>query len=284
MPPLLIWGTGLEAWFCKQSWKNKGSGHNFSFLFFSLFLHINHNDDLETRFKCMTMRCGVCTQSPETFPKCSTYKLALFSPLFLSLSTPSHLHLSQSKSDGPQSSLHIWCNPTGLLHCLRKEVIDVVGRVSASWGLTDNSAVSPRASLDPSLLGDCVCVQVSVCIQVEKKLKKKPLYGCILRLLWIARRVVMDSGFLLVHRNTHVCTCLHTHRWIFALGVHIIVFLGNSMQRLLGNAFPKWCSEKTFLFIHIYDASVTLTHSIVFSIQKQSKCRLFFFFLSTLRV
>lgn len=31
VPPLLIWGTGLEARFGKQPWKNKGSGYNFFF-------------------------------------------------------------------------------------------------------------------------------------------------------------------------------------------------------------------------------------------------------------
>lgn len=204
------------------------------FFFFFLFLHMNRNDDTNTCYVCNDFsKCSICLQNPESFLRSSTHHLTI------TCTFP----LLKSNSSGRWSSLCIWYNSTGF-HRLRKGVTDVVGCMSESWGLTDNSAVSPRASLDPH---SWVFVCVSVYIQ---------LYRCI---LYEPHRVVMESGLHLVHRRTRLH--LFAHRWIFALRVHI-VFLANSMERIFQMMLrDDFCSSTFRMQVSFWTLCIVLFYS-----------------------
>lgn len=85
-----------------------------------------------------------------------------------------------------------------------------VSKLRIDWQF---STVSMGLIRSPLLLGVCVCARQCVYLY---SVKSNIYCSCILHPLCTACWVVINSGFL-IHRNTQVCTCRRTHRWIFAL-------------------------------------------------------------------
>lgn len=149
-----------------------------------------------------------------------------------------------SKSNGPQTFPDFWCNST-FFPCLWKIVTDVVDCVSASWGLTDNSAVlSPRASLDPQIPPECVCVLVSVRAHLYS-VKSNIYCTCI---LWLH-----------LHVYTQVSICPQGYRSSLFLKVWGVG--GYSMQKKIKSDFffffffYKLCSSIVAHLAHLKSVS-----------------------------
>lgn len=156
--------------FLKQSEKNMRSGHNFIYLFFlPLFPHINHTDDSETCSKCMAVGHGVCkhrqgsgrlknslTSHAKHTDTHREVQVFIFSFWLLSfhaiISLPCPMDLSlHFASDAIRQAPGVW----------EKNSLMLSAACQQAEGLTDNSAESPRASLDPdSWAFVCVCVCV----------------------------------------------------------------------------------------------------------------------------
>lgn len=147
-------------------------------------------------------------------------------------------------------------------------------------GLTDNSAVSPRASLDPyswAFMCVCVCVRVSVCVSG----KKKKRYTIQLRATSFINCMQVSYGLWVIsctqkYMFAPVSTCIGDY---LPSGCTSLFFLATVCRECSRSAppTPRWCSDKTLPLVHVCDAAVTLTPGVAFITNKPKQKMLIYY-------
>lgn len=114
--PLLVWGTGLLTWFCKQSWKFRGGGssYNIFYVFFSSVLLFLWSNLLLNFITSVVVVVGGCRGENTVDMKCGSRRakkffqhkqVSSFMVVFWNISS-FRLHLRcQSNASGPHTFL-----------------------------------------------------------------------------------------------------------------------------------------------------------------------------------